>query len=81
MAVNAPRHNYLEPVQDVKTCLSIMPLFCMVTSDLIDRNQFALLHSPFLVFTFGFEWVNNSCERIFYSGGNSMTGKFLHFNN
>ena len=47
MAVNASCQNYLKAVQYVKTRLRIVPLLRMVTSDLTDRNQSALFHSPF----------------------------------
>ena len=47
MAVKASCHNYLKAVQYVKACLSVSPLLCMVTSDLTDRNQSILCHSPF----------------------------------
>ena len=47
MAVNASCQNYLEAIQYVEACLGISPLLCMVTSDLTDRNQSVLFHSPF----------------------------------
>jgi hypothetical protein len=47
MTVNAFCHNYLEAVQYVEAPLRITPLLCMVTSDLTDRDQSILCHSPF----------------------------------
>jgi len=66
MTVNASYQNYLKAVQYVEACLSVSPLLCMVASDLTDRNQRVLCHSPFPHFILCLQQVNNSCERIFY---------------
>jgi hypothetical protein len=47
MAVNASCQNYLKAVQYVEARLRIAPLLRVVTSDLTDRNQPVLFHSPF----------------------------------
>jgi hypothetical protein len=52
MAVNTSCQNYLKAIQYVEACLGILPLFCMVTSVLTDRNQSVLFHSPFPQFIF-----------------------------
>jgi hypothetical protein len=65
MAITAPCHNKLKPVQYVEAPLRIPPLFRVITDNLTDRSQLPLVHSPFPQFTL-YAYPNNSYERIFY---------------
>jgi hypothetical protein len=66
VAINASDQNQLKPIQYVESRLRIPFLLCMVTSNLTDRNQSVLFHSPFP--THSLSWfIINSYERIFYS--------------
>ena len=47
MTVKTSCQNYLKTVQYIEARLSVLPLLCMVTSDLTDRDQSILCHSPF----------------------------------